>query len=413
MTIEIKLNHLPESVSEGLVAAWRRAPGERVYRDDPLVDIETDKVVLEIPAPADGVLGQILKPEGETVRADDTIALLEPAGSSAVPGPAAPGEAEDSAPPMSPAVRHLLAEHRLDPQTIEGSGRDGRILKGDVLDHLKRRDATPPEPAASTEPPTAPETVTTVAPAAPAAPTAPPVAATGGRRAIRRVAMTPVRKRIAERLLESQRQTATLTTFNEFDMSAVKRLRAEHGERFLAAHGVKLGFMSFFVKAVTEALVRHPIVNAGIDGDDILYHDYYDIGVAVGSPRGLVVPVLRDTERLDFAGVEKSIADLAARAQEGRLALEELSGGTFSITNGGVFGSLLSTPILNPPQSAILGLHKLEERPVAVAGEVVIRPMMYAALSYDHRLIDGRDAVLFLTTIKALIEDPARLLLAV
>ena len=405
MTIEIKLNHLPESVSEGLVTAWRRSPGERVNRDDPLVDIETDKVVLEIPAPEDGVLGEILKGEGETVRADDTIALLEPVdGERPQPKPAATEEKKAPAkrPPVSPAVRHLLEEHRLDPAEIEGTGRDGRILKGDVLDHLKQREETPPpqEPAPTPAPAAEPPPPPTEAPS-------------GGRRAIRRVAMTPVRKRIAERLLESQRRTATLTTFNEFDLSAVKRLRAQHGERFQTAHGVKLGFMSFFVKAVTEALIRHPVVNAAIDGDDILYHDYYDIGVAVGSPRGLVVPVLRDTDRMDFAAVEKAIGDVAARAQEGRLALEELAGGTFSITNGGVFGSLLSTPILNPPQSAILGLHKLEERPVAVNGEVVIRPMMYAALSYDHRLIDGRDAVLFLATVKALIEDPARLLLAV
>ena len=404
MTIEIKLNHLPESVSEGLVTAWRRSPGERVNRDDPLVDIETDKVVLEIPAPEDGVLSEILKGEGETVRADDTIALLEPLDGERPPSKPAVAEekpAPPKRPPVSPAVRHLLEEHRLDPAEIEGSGRDGRILKGDVLEYMKRREETPPpEPATTPTPPAEP-------------PPPSPEVSSAGRRAIRRVAMTPVRKRIAERLLESQRRTATLTTFNEFDLSAVKRLRAAHGERFLAAHGVKLGFMSFFVKAVTEALIRHPVVNAAIDGDDILYHDYYDIGVAVGSPRGLVVPVLRDTDAMDFAAVEKAIHDVAARAQEGRLALEELAGGTFSITNGGVFGSLLSTPILNPPQSAILGLHKMEERPVAENGEVVIRPMMYAALSYDHRLIDGRDAVLFLATVKALIEDPARLLLAV
>ena len=412
MTTEIKLNHLPESVTEGLVTAWRRSPGERVNRDDPLVDIETDKVVLEIPAPEDGILGEILKPEGSTVQADDTIALLEPVDGPRVL-PAAQTEEPAATPPTSPAVRHLLAEHDLDAARITGSGKDGRILKGDVLDHLKGLEqpqpAEPPAPRPTAAPATPPPLP---APAADAEPATTPTPA-GGRRAIRRQPMSPLRKRVAERLLESQRQTATLTTFNEFDMSAVKRLRAEHGERFKAAHGVKLGFMSFFVKAVTEALIRHPVVNAAIDGDDILYHDYYDIGVAVGSPRGLIVPVLRDTDRLDFAGVEKAIADLAGRAQEGRLALEELAGGTFSITNGGVFGSLLSTPILNPPQSAILGLHKLEERPVAVNGEVVIRPMMYAALSYDHRLIDGRDAVRFLVTIKELIEDPSRMLLAV
>ncbi len=412
MSVEIKVPALPESVSEATVVAWHRQPGESVSQDETLVDLETDKVVLEVPAPGSGTLEQIDKPVGEVVTADEvlgTVAEGEAAGAGG-PEPAAeqPPEAEqpaEAAPArdaaeapsaqapaaaLSPAVRRLVAEHGLDPAQIPATSADGRLTKEDVLRYIEASQA----PAAE-------------APAAPA-----PEAAMG-ERPEERVPMTRLRQRIAERLVEAQRTAAMLTTFNEVDMQPVMDLRSRYRERFEKAHGVRLGFMSFFVKAAVEALKRYPAVNASVDGTDILYHGYYDVGIAVSSPRGLVVPVLRDADRLSFAEIEGQIGELGERAQEGKLSMEELTGGTFTITNGGIFGSLCSTPILNPPQSGILGMHKIQERPVARDGEVVVRPMMYLALSYDHRIVDGREAVQFLVTIKECIEDPARLLLEV
>ncbi len=403
MSIEVKLLNLPESVSEATIVAWHYEPGDRIHRDDNLVDIETDKVVLEVPSPCDGVVGEILKQEGSSVVANEVIARID-AGEDAPAVASGESAAESAASeiPLSPAVRRLVTEHAIDPAAIKGTGRNQRILKEDVLNHLKQGAAETTavvesqpvaEPAATSSTPQQIQ----------------PRVATS-ERSERRQAMPPLRRRIAERLLESQRQAAILTTFNEVDMSAAMSLRGSHKARFEEQHGARLGFMSFFVRAATAALQRFPVVNASIDGEEIVYHDYYDIGIAVGSPRGLVVPILRDCERLGFAAIEGQIADFANRAGSGRLAIEELSGGTFTITNGGVFGSMLSTPIINPPQSAILGLHKIQKRPVAIDDQVVIRPMMYLALSYDHRLIDGRDAVQFLVAIKERIEDPTQLL---
>ena len=433
--VDVRVPALPESVSEGTVVAWRKAPGEAVRRDEPLVDIETDKVVLEVPAPADGVLAEVLKEPGASVRGEEVIARIAPgaapapspepaaeappAGSPAVEEGTPQTETEPKAarrrPPPGPAVRRLLAEHGLDPEAIPATGRGGRLTKADVLRYLKERHAAAEAaPSAAPERPAEPAPAAGPAPggapAAPPEPAAAPAPPAGGRRE-RREPMSRLRARIAERMLESQRTTATLTTFNEIDMQAVMALRRRHGEAFRERHGVKLGLMSFFVKACVAALRRHPVLNAFIDGSDIVYHDYYDIGIAVATPRGLVVPVLRDADRLGLADIERRIADFAERARAGTLTLEELTGGTFTITNGGVFGSLLSTPILNPPQSGILGMHRIQERPVVVEGEIVVRPMMYVALSYDHRLIDGADAVRFLVTVKELIEAPERLLL--
>ena len=411
MTIEVRVPQLPESVADATLVAWHKQPGDTVGRDENLVDLETDKVVLEVPAPAAGVIVELKVQNGATVTSGQLLALLEEGATASAATPKAAAVAATAAgaepaarPPAAPAVaeklapsvRRLVEEHKLDAGAIPGSGRDGRITKGDVLDHLSGRDA-PAAPAAPAK-------------AATAAPAPAPVA---GARAERRVPMTRLRARIAERLVQAQSTAAMLTTFNEVDLKAVNELRARHKDRFEKLHGARLGYMSFFVKACVEALRRHPLVNASVDGNDIVYHEFYDIGVAVSTDRGLVVPVLRDADTLGFGDIEKAVVGYANRAREGSITLEELTGGTFTITNGGVFGSLLSTPILNMPQSAILGMHKIQERPVVVDGQVVVRPMMYLALSYDHRIIDGRDAVQFLVAVKDALEDPARLLLQV
>lgn len=393
MQIEIKAPVLPESVSEATLLQWKKKPGETVRRDESLIDVETDKVVLEVVAPADGVLGAVHQPDGATVHSGDLLATLDTAVGDATP-PAEPTQIVPevrAVAPASPAARKLAAEQGVDAAQLAGSGRDGRVIKEDVVAATK---AAAPAPASS---------------APSAAPAAPVIAA--GPRPEQRVPMTRIRQRIAERLLDAQRTAAILTTFNEVNMQPVMDLRARHRDAFEKAHGVKLGFMSFFVRAAVEALKKFPLVNASIDGTDVVYHGYFDIGIAVSSPRGLVVPVLRDVEGLSFADIEKAIGEFGQRARDGKLTVEELSGGTFSITNGGIFGSMLSTPILNPPQSAILGMHNIVDRPVAENGEVVIRPVMYLALSYDHRLIDGREAVQFLVSIKQALEDPSRLLL--
>ena len=432
MSIEVRIPTLPESVSDATIAAWHKQPGDTVREGENLLDLETDKVVLDLPAPADGVLGEIRAEVGATVRAGDVVALIEEAtaegktatdsGADGEPAPGAttaaatervaagPGTAAGKAPPMSPAVRRLVEAEGLDPSVIPASGKHGRLLKEDVTRWLERREheVAPPPPSS-----VAPEALEQDArPAAGGEPLRSPSAPPPGEpRPEKRVPMTRLRARIAERLVQAQQQAAMLTTFNEVDMSAVRDLRQRYREAFERRHGVRLGYMSFFVRAACEALRRWPMVNASIDGHDIVYHGYFDIGIAVSTERGLVVPVLRDADALSLAEIEQAIRDFATRAREGRLELEELTGGTFSITNGGVFGSLFSTPILNPPQSAILGMHRIQERPVAVDGEVVIRPMMFLALTYDHRLVDGREAVSFLVTIKELLEDPARLLL--
>jgi 2-oxoglutarate dehydrogenase E2 component (dihydrolipoamide succinyltransferase) len=425
MTIEVRVPQLPESVADATLVAWRKQPGDTVQRDENLVDLETDKVVLEVPAPASGVLQEVRVQNGATVTSGQVLAVLAPGDVAAVATSKADGaskaestgktdktdkaqggsakarESRTSAAPavterLAPSVRRLVEEHHLEPQTIAGSGRDGRITKGDVLTHL----------AASKEP--AP------ASAAPARERAPaPADRPAGSRDERRVPMTRLRARIAERLVEAQATAAMLTTFNEVDLTAVNELRTRYKDRFEKEHGARLGFMSFFVKASIEALRRFPLVNASVDGSDIVYHEYYDIGVAVSTDRGLIVPVLRDAETMSFADIEKSVVAYANRAREGAITLEELTGGTFTITNGGVFGSLLSTPILNIPQSAILGMHKIQDRPVVIDGQVVVRPMMYLAMTYDHRIIDGREAVQFLVAIKDALEDPARLLLQI
>jgi 2-oxoglutarate dehydrogenase E2 component (dihydrolipoamide succinyltransferase) len=391
--MEIRIPPLSESVSTATLMGWRKKEGDFVERDEILIEVETDKVVFEIPAPAAGRLTRILKPEGASVVSDDLIAELDTAAAQPAAKPAAPAAAPApqaaAEPAMSPAARKLAAEQGMQPET--GSGRGGRVTKADVL----AAGATKPK-----------------APAVPSAPATDISSLTEGRPE-QRAPMSRLRLRIAERLLESQRSTATLTTFNEVNMQPIMEIRNRYKDRFEKEHGVKLGFMSFFVKAVVVALKKYPVLNASIDGSDIVYHGYYDIGIAVSSPRGLVVPIVRDADQLSIAEIEKGIADLATRARDGKLTLEELTGGTFTITNGGVFGSMLSTPIINPPQSAILGMHKIQERPMAENGQVVIRPMMYLAISYDHRLIDGREAVLGLVAIKEELEDPARLLLDV
>lgn len=405
--IEVRVPQLPESIADATLSAWHKKPGEVVQRSENLVDLETDKVVLELPSPEGGVLSRILKGDGATVVSNEVIAVIEPRRTEAPaampheaePAPMLRAAAEPEEERLTPAVRRLLAEHDLDPARIAGTGRGGRITKEDVLRYIAERETT-----GAATPGTAP------APVAQPAARGPEVRE---ERMERRVAMTRLRTRIAERLLQAQQTTASLTTFNEVNMQAVMDLRRRHRERFEEKHGVKLGFMSFFIKASVEALRRFPVVNAFIDGQDIVYHDYCDIGIAVSAPRGLVVPILRDAQRLSFAEIERSIAEFSRKARDGSLSIEELMGGTFTISNGGIFGSLLSTPILNPPQSAILGMHKIEDRPVVEDGEIRIRPMMYIALSYDHRLIDGREAVLFLATIKECLEDPARLLLEI
>ncbi len=405
MTTTIKVPDFPESVTDGTIAAWHKKPGERVKRDEPLVDVETDKVMLEVPAPEDGVLDRVLVEENAVVVSGQEIGILRPATDSDAVQPAVPQEApsaaEEKEPPViSPSARKLIAEQGLDPSRIQGTGKGGRILKEDVLRYqgVIKEDAETAPPPPPPEP-TAPATGSTATPAA--------------EREERRVPMTRLRATIAERLVEAQHTAAILTTFNEVDMQAVMDLRKHYRDKFEKIHGVRLGFMSFFIKASVEALKRFPMVNASIDGGDIVYHGYFDIGVAIGAPRGLVVPILRDADRMSVPDIEKKIIDFSERARQGKISLDEITGGTFTITNGGVFGSLLSTPILNPPQSAILGMHKIEQRPVVREGGIVARPMMYLALSYDHRIIDGREAVQFLVTIKELLEDPARMLIGV
>lgn len=406
MTIELNAPTLPESVPDGTISSWHKKAGETVRRDEVLVDIETDKVVIEVPSPADGVLKEIYKHAGDTILSNEPIGRIEPLGPGETleapdSGPAAEApeqtgsEAEtEPAPAAGPAARRLMEENALAPEDIKGSGKGGRITRQDVLDQLKTGESDPaPAPAPSPAEP-APQSMEN--------------------RKEERVPMSRLRARVAQRLLEASNSTAMLTTFNEVDMRPVMEIRKRHQERFQETHdGVRLGYMSFFVRASIEALKRFPAVNASIDGNDIVYHGYQDIGVAVSSPRGLVVPVLRDADNMGFARIEKEILEFGEKARAGKLAIEELAGGTFTISNGGIFGSLLSTPILNPPQTAILGMHKIQERPMAVEGEIRILPMMYLALSYDHRLIDGKEAVQFLVTIKELLEDPTRLVLEI
>jgi 2-oxoglutarate dehydrogenase E2 component (dihydrolipoamide succinyltransferase) len=402
MLIEVKVPQLSESVSEATLLAWHKKQGEAVKRDENLIDIETDKVVLELPAPADGVLVSILKGDKGTVVAGEVIARIDTEGkatasaAAAAPAPtAAPAKpaAAPATPAVAPSAQKIAAEKGIDTSKVQGTGRDGRVTKGDVL-------AQPQKPSvqkASLQQPPAPVNTDKLLAGRPE----------------QRVPMSRLRQRVAERLVQSQSTAAILTTFNEVNMAPVMALRKTYQERFEKEHGVKLGFMSFFVKAVVHALKKYPVVNASVDGNDIVYHGYFDIGVAVGSPRGLVVPILRDADQMSFAAIEKKIAEFGKKAQDGKLSLEDLTGGTFSISNGGVFGSMLSTPIINPPQSAILGIHATKERAVVENGQVVVRPMNYFALSYDHRIIDGREAVLTLVAIKEALEDPARLVLEI
>lgn len=413
MATDIKAPQFPESVADGTIATWHKKPGEACSRDELIVDIETDKVVLEVVAPADGVIKEIKKDEGDTVESQEVIGIFEegasgssgsddsgksdekPAHSNTEEAPAkSSGGDEDAA--MSPAARKLANEKGLSAADISGTGKGGRITKEDVVNAADSGSSKAAAPAPSSSGQSASTSAGIPA----------------GQRTEKRVPMTRLRKRVAERLLEAKNSTAMLTTFNEVNMKPIMDLRARYKDTFEKAHnGTRLGFMSFFTKAATEALKRFPEVNASIDGDDIVYHGYFDIGVAVSSERGLVVPVLRDTDQMSLATMESAVRDFGKRAQEGKLGLEDMQGGTFTITNGGVFGSLLSTPILNPPQTAILGMHKIQERPMAVNGEVKVLPMMYLALSYDHRLIDGKEAVQFLVAIKDMLEDPARILL--
>ena len=400
MIIDVKVPMLSESVSEGTLLEWKKKVGEAVARDEILIDIETDKVVLEVPSPQAGVLVEIVAQDGETVVADQVLARIDTAATAAAEAPAAaPAEAAPAAAPAAaqnnaapaaaqnnaamPAAAKLAAETGVDVNALQGSGRDGRVLKEDVQN----------------------------AAAKPAAAAAPAVALPAGARPEERVPMSRLRARVAERLLASQQENAILTTFNEVNMKPIMDLRAKYKDKFEKEHGVKLGFMSFFVKAAVAALKKYPVVNASVDGKDIVYHGYFDIGIAIGSPRGLVVPILRDADQMSIADIEQAIVDYAKKAKDGKIAIEDLTGGTFSITNGGTFGSMMSTPIINPPQSAILGMHATKERAVVENGQVVVRPMMYLALSYDHRIIDGREAVLTLVAIKDALEDPARLLL--
>ena len=411
MSTEIRVPQLPESVADATLVAWHKRPGDRIARDENLADLETDKVVLEVPAPANGVVREIKVPSGAVVKSGELLALIEegaapesPAKSAApaaakAAAPAAAASSDKDAGRLSPSVRRLVEENRLDPATIPASGRDGRLTKSDVVGYLGKQ-PTESAPTASAPTPRA-------APAAARAPAA------NGVRQEQRVPMTRLWARIAQRLIEAQSTQALLTTFNEVDLTATQDLRARYKERFEKEHGVKLGFMSFFVKATIEALKKYPVLNASVDGNDILYHEYYDIGVAVSTDRGLIVPIVRDADAKSFAAIEKEVADYARKAREGSLAIEDLTGGTFTITNGGVFGSLMSTPIVNAPQSAILGMHKIQERPMVVNGAIAARPMMYLAVTYDHRIIDGREAVQFLVAIKDALEDPGRILLGI
>ena len=437
MSIEVKVPQLPESVADATLVNWHKKAGDRVERDENLVDIETDKVVLEVPAPASGVLKEIKVEDGTTVGSEDVIAILEEGeggGDSSGNGDEDAGDDEKddgkkksddekkekesddekdedekegkkpsgkksrpSEKPLSPSVRRLVEEHDLDPTDIEGTGKDGRLTKADVLEFIESGAKKKSKVTKDSSPQQRPSTSGSSAPS--------------GSREERRVPMSRLRARVAERMMEANNETAMLTSFNEVDLTAVMELRKKYKDKFAEEHGVKLGFMSFFVKAATEALKKFPVVNASVEGSDILYHDYFDVGIAVSTDKGLVVPVLRDTDQMSLADIESGIAEYAKKAREGKLALDDMTGGTFTITNGGVFGSLLSTPILNRPQSAILGMHAIKERAVVVDGKVEARPMMYIALTYDHRIIDGREAVLTLVTIKDMLEDPARLLM--
>jgi 2-oxoglutarate dehydrogenase E2 component (dihydrolipoamide succinyltransferase) len=435
MTIEVRVPQLPESVADATLVSWHKKPGDSVVRDENLVDLETDKVVLEVPAPANGVLKEIKLTDGTTVTSGQLLAVIdETATAAAVPGASAPAilaassgataaakdtvakdaVAKESAKPeasggkLSPAAKRVAEENKVDPKTVAGSGRDGRVSKSDVVNYLSTKETGAPGQASAPGPAAA-------APSGGVAKAAPaqfvPAPSARGNRAEQRVPMTRLRARIAERMVQAQATQALLTSFNEVDLQAVNELRARYKDQFEKQYGVKLGFMSFFAKACVEALKKFPSVNASVDGNDIVYHEFFDIGVAVSTDRGLIVPVLRDTDQLSFADIEKSIANFASRARAGSITIEELTGGTFTITNGGVFGSLMSTPIVNSPQSAILGMHKIQDRPVVVDGQIVVRPMMYIALTYDHRIIDGREAVQFLVTVKQCLEDPARMVL--
>jgi 2-oxoglutarate dehydrogenase E2 component (dihydrolipoamide succinyltransferase) len=421
MTIEVRVPQLPESVADATLVAWHKKPGDSVARDENLVDLETDKVVLEVPAPTSGVLKEIKLADGTTVTSGQLLAIIEESA-SAVPGASAPAilaassgatvnandaakggaaktptPAEGAGGKLSPAAKRVVEENKLDPKSVAGSGRDGRVSKSDVVNYLSSKDGAPA--GASAAPPVKPAAQFVPAPSA------------RGARAEQRVPMTRLRARIAERMVQAQSTQALLTSFNEVDLQAVNELRARYKDAFEKQYAVKLGFMSFFTKACVEALKKFPSVNASVDGNDIVYHEYFDVGVAVSTDRGLIVPVLRDADQASFADIEKSIANFAGRARAGTITIEELTGGTFTITNGGVFGSLLSTPIVNSPQSAILGMHKIQDRPVVIDGAIVVRPMMYIALTYDHRIIDGREAVQFLVTVKQCLEDPARMVL--
>ena len=451
MSTEIRVPQLPESVADATLVTWHKQPGDPIRRDENLADLETDKVVLEVPAPSNGVMQEIRVPSGTVVTSGQVLAVIEEATGMSAAAPAAPAvraasapaaarEAASTAPArtaaaqstpaaaprvasaaasaeaprdngrLSPSVRRLVEENHLDPAAIRGSGRDGRLTKADVVDYLGRTPAA--TPLAAPAPSAATATPITAAGALARAPAPRPAALVTGR-AEQRVPMTRLRARIAQRLIEAQSTQALLTTFNEVDLTATQELRNRYRERFEKEYGVKLGFMSFFVKASIAALKKFPVLNASVDGNDIIYHEYYDIGVAVSTDRGLVVPVVRDADGKDFAAIEREIADYARKAREGSIAIEDLTGGTFTITNGGIFGSLMSTPIVNAPQSAILGMHKVQERPMVVNNQVVVRPMMYLAVTYDHRIIDGREAVQFLVAIKEALEDPGRILLGI
>ncbi len=446
MTYEVTIPEIGESITEALIVRWIKQAGEAVGRDEPLVELETDKVTVEMPSPVAGVVAEIVCAEGETVPVGGVIARIEEgatatvaaagagaqtdllagiqAASGSAPGHAgvSPASEPPAAPPTEeparilPAAQRLIAEHDLDAGSIPATGKGGRLLKSDVIAYIEAREAEGPAPADPV--PVAPAPAPQTAPAPPAAtvqprPAPPATPAPAGARAEERVAMTPIRRRIAERLVKSQQQAALLTTFNEIDMSAVIEFRKRYRDDFSKQHDARLGFLSFFVKAAVDALRRFPRLNAEVDGTDVIYRNYYDIGIAVSTDRGLMVPVLRNAERLSFAEIESQIADFAGRARIGRIRIDELQGGTFTITNGGIFGSLLSTPIINPPQSGVLGLHAIQDRPMVVDGEIVVRPMMYVALTYDHRIVDGREAVTFLVRIKEAIQDPARMLIEV
>jgi 2-oxoglutarate dehydrogenase E2 component (dihydrolipoamide succinyltransferase) len=455
MSTEIRVPQLPESVADATLVAWHKQPGDSIRRDENLADLETDKVVLEVPAPANGVVREIRIQSGTVVTSGQVLAVIDEGATSAAAPPTVARAAAPSAAPtaakaspaagtvaatapsaagndggkerLSPSVRRMVEENHLDPSSIPASGRDGRITKADVVEYLGRKPSAAGNAGASTEAAAATAGGGAAAPAgagaataaaaptpSPAArpPTARPPAVSGGR-AEQRVAMTRLRARIAQRLIEAQSTQALLTTFNEVDLTAASELRARYKERFEKEHGVKLGFMSFFVKASIEALKKYPVLNASVDGNDIVYHEYYDIGVAVSTERGLIVPIVRDADTKSFAAIEKEIADYARKARDGTIAIEDLTGGTFTITNGGVFGSLMSTPIVNAPQSAILGMHKIQDRPMVLNGQIAVRPMMYLAVTYDHRIIDGREAVQFLVGIKDALEDPGRMLLGI